>query len=226
MTADDAGAETDPNLLIVGDGPRDGFSLPPLIANGLGRAITHRFQDWHYVTIRDGARVRTGSRMQGGKTVRRKLLFLLQTVLADGFDGLVIVADRDTAARRDRLREMTDWRAAARAEPEYHAVPIALGEANRHVEAWLLDDAQTVQEVCRLAAGAKVPAADCRQPKATVDGLLFAAGFGLEDGLAALAAGVVPDRCRRAGDTGLKQFLSDLRNEFAGLAADADRRAV
>ena len=213
-------AADDPHLLIVGDGPRDGFSLPPLVAAGLGRAIRHRFQDWHYVTIKGGRRMATGSRMQGGKTVRRKLLFLIETVLADGFDGLVVVTDRDTTDPRKQLREMIEWRAAARVEPEYHAVPVALGEANRHVEAWLLDDAQAVQTVCGLGAEFKIPAADCREPKEGLDPLLFAAGFGVENGLAALAAGVVPDRCRRAGTTGFKQFLDDLRAELSAFVDD------
>ena len=44
-------------LLIVGDGPRDGFSLPPLVRTALGHEITHRFQDWHYVLFEDGGRV-------------------------------------------------------------------------------------------------------------------------------------------------------------------------
>ena len=124
-SADDRSSAPEPNLLIVGDGPRDGFSLPPLVAVVLKRDISHRFQDWHYVTIERGRRVSTGSRMQGGKTVRRKLLFLIETVLADGFDGLVVVTDRDTAAPRKQLREMEAWRAAARAEPEYHATELS-----------------------------------------------------------------------------------------------------
>ena len=206
-------------LLIVGDGPRDGFSLPPLVRTALGREIAHQFQDWHYVLFKDGGRVpeRGRVRLLGGKIVRRKLLFLLETVLADGFDGLVVVADRDTAGRRVRLREMTEWRTVAQDVPEYHAVPIALGEANRHVEAWLLDDAQAVQQTCGLPADAAIPGADCRDPKAEVDSLIHAAGFTLEGGLAAVAVAVSPDRCRRPQTTGFKQFVDDLRREFAHL---------
>ena len=96
-----------------------------------------------------------------------------------------------------------------------------MGEANRHVEAWLLDDVQAVQAACRLGAEAKVPASDCREPKEEVDRLLFAAGWDLEGGLHALAAGVVPNRCRRAGATGFEQFLTDLKSEFAAFTAPA-----
>ena len=200
-------------LVIVGDGPRDGFTLPPLIGTILGRPVEPLFRDWHYVGFGDGVR------LQGLKSARRKLGFLLAAVVTDGHDGLVVVTDRDTDGRRDKLRELQGWRDRVRTDPDFFSVPIGLGEANRHVEAWLLDDWQAMQQVCGLPADAAIPGADCREPKAELDALIYGAGFTLESGLAAVAIAVAPDRCRRPQTTGLKQFADDLRSEFARLLA-------
>ncbi|MBI5367205.1 MAG: hypothetical protein HZA54_09220 [Planctomycetes bacterium] len=128
---------------FVGDGPRDETMLPPLVENLLsahhGRkvVVTPSFAGWARLHARG---------------YPRKVLFACQQAADECASGLVATVDRDKSPGRSRLRDLHEGRAAARAM--LIALPIALGEADPHAEAWLVADAATVCHALDMPADA------------------------------------------------------------------------
>jgi hypothetical protein len=195
------------HLFFVGDGPRDGAMLPPLVERILGAEVGGMFREWGPLHLR-------GRGGYGGK-----LQFLIRAARDAGVSGVVAVVDRDKNPQRRRLRDLAAGRAADRtAEPPF---PTALGEAVPHVDAWLLDDHVAVRRGLKLAAEIEIHAVrQTTDPKGSIQSLVQQSETQAGDLLAILAGiarEVVPARCQHAKETGFKKFADDVRRELGPL---------
>ncbi|MCW8141553.1 MAG: hypothetical protein KIT58_21835, partial [Planctomycetota bacterium] len=197
-------------IMVVSDGPRDAAMLPPLVSTILGaevQAVASRA--WSSVVLRRG----------GGYD--RKLRFVLREALDQGARGVVATVDRDRAPRRSRLADLVAGRDAERQDPRSPVaqLPTALGEADPHAEAWLLDDPKAVRAALGLDGRAEVPNVRRSSPKDALDALFAGSDERPLDLLAAVAREVDPGRCAHARETGLEAFCAEVRRELGPLAA-------
>lgn len=198
-------------LSLLADGPRDHATLPLLLATILGRQIAVA-----------GAHEWKGLRLAGGGNAR-KVAFAMRQAIDEGAAGLVVTADQDANPPRKKLRELRDARDAERGKPGPAAIlPVAIGEARPHAEAWLLDDAVAIREGLRLASDHAVPSVrTVSYPKDTIDEL---DGLGEHpdderpiDRLMRIATACDPTRCKNAKETGLHDFVDDVKQELGKL---------
>ncbi len=128
----------------------------------------------------------------------------------------VATVDADKAPQRERLRELQTARDDDRAKAP--SFPTALGEADPHAEAWLLDDPDAVRQVMRLGPDVAVPTVrQSRHPKQTLEDLRVQGEHGFDHVLKILAVivrEVRPARCQHATETGIKAFADDVRCEL------------
>jgi hypothetical protein len=189
-------------LLLVGDGPRDGAAVPRLVEGVLSRPINHEFTAWREIRL-------------SGKGYGRKLLYLIRRARDHSADGVVATVDADKDPSRTKLRTLQ----AARDDDRQSnpPLPIALKEAVPHLEAWLLDDAEAVREVLQLPNTESIPnVARTKDPKQALNDLIDASSE-VDDLLTALseiARRVQRLRCVHAKATGFDSFCDDLRAEF------------
>lgn len=195
-------------LLFVGDGPRDEAAVPELVRTLLGTQISAEFEPWARLNVR-------------GKGYERRLRYATRQARDRRVSGLVATVDRDLASRRQRLKELVDGRDAERQTPT-PLVPTALGEANPHLEAWLLDDQVAVRRTLRLDGDHPLPnVRSVSSPKAELDDLHSRCSRCDEERLAILAemaASVDHARCAHSGETGFKSFVEEVRTELGPLA--------
>lgn len=178
-------------LQYVGDGARDHWMLPPLVEPHVG-AHEVTFTAWHDIRLAGGG-------------YRKKLLYTLIRAQRDGLDGMVAVVDED--GERGRLAELEQAR-------RDRTIPVAIGEARPHGEAWLVDDVEALREVGLL--GPSAPAPKGKRPKSELAALTDADPRDNPTLFAAIAARVRVERCRRAHQSGLQAFVDDLRAELSG----------
>jgi hypothetical protein len=156
--------------------------------------------------------------MGSGKGYDKKLLFALRQALDRGVAGLVLVFDADR--HPDRLREIRKAREDDRAK-HGHRLPTALGQADPHGEAWLVDDAKAVRTVLRLVAGAEVPnVGKVRDAKAALHALIGGCsrnGEKVVGLMGEIAAALAETRCAHAHSTGFRDFAEDVRRELGAL---------
>lgn len=194
-------------LLFVGDGERDAATNP------------------HLVTVITAARVdpttRAWARLnEAGRGYDRKLLFAILQARQEGLDGVVAAVDRDTSRGRDRLREL---QAARDRDREKHApLPTAVGVADPHAEAWLLDDPVAVRTTLRLPADALIPTVrEVESPKNEIARLHRDSprcDEPVRTILIETAQALSPDRCQHDRETGFAHFVADVRHEIGPLA--------
>lgn len=195
-------------LLVVGDGPRDEHILPPLIQGILDRTIEARYTTWKDIRL---AALPHGKRARG---LTRKMTYVLTQVRTRGEDGVAAVVDRDRAPARERLNEL---RTAIEQAP---GVRTAIGEANPHVEAWLIDDPKAVRDSLRLAVDHDIPTPAGCEPKRVLSELCQASPawsvVGSELPLLKRVAGAVRrERCNHRHETGFEEFHRELQSAFA-----------
>jgi hypothetical protein len=188
---------------FLGDGKRDAATIPHLVRNVLRVEIAAVPSQW--------------ARLHGeGRGFARKLAFAIRVAEADNAAGLVAVVDRDRDKKLVRLRELQAER--RRARDSGRLIPIALGEAAPHGEAWLLDDARAVRNALGLEDDVNIPnVRSTSNPKAALDKLIKDSGHVAEssiDALSEIAQRLDPERCFHRDDTGLAAFITDVRNEF------------
>ena len=189
-------------LLIVGDGERDGASIPPLVSTILGHPIAWQFERW--------------PRLQK-KGLDRKLLYSKIQAEDRKLDGLVAVVDADQRMRSKKIKTLI----AARAEMRQSAPPFptALGEAVPNGDAWLLDDPVAVCDALQLDRNTPIAVVTkVADPKPELEALISTssrAGEELLQILAAIAGLVQIERCRHAADTGFEAFAKDVASELA-----------
>ncbi len=190
-------------LLFVGDGARDAAMLPPIVSTILGKAVRPESRNW--------ARLHAA-----GRGYDRKLLFAFAAARADGLAGVVATVDSDKTGR-DRLAEM--HAARARDRTKNPALPAALGCAEPHAEAWLLDDPTAIRAELNLPAAHSLPSVrQSNNPKAVLDEAMSATGTSRYlDRIALVAGALVPSRCGHKKDTGFGAFEQDVAAELGKL---------
>ena len=194
-------------LLFVGDGERDAAMNPHLVRTITGIRVEPTARPW--------ARLNAA-----GRGYECKLLFAIRDARDRQLDGVVATVDQDKSRGRDRLRELV----AARAKDREYAAPLptAVGVANPHAEAWLLDDPVAVRTALGLGTGVQIPnVRTARNPKSDLNGLQSMSerrDEPVRTVLADIARSVDPRRCQHARETGFAAFVDDVRSEIGSLA--------
>jgi hypothetical protein len=205
-------------LRIVGDGERDAATLPPLVKNILGTNFTAHASSWP--RLHRGEKKIKGYDLKGHGL---KLVYLLTEARQARFDGVVATIDADEPTRSEKLKQLKLAREAdrSRAAP----LPVALGEAIPHNEAWLLDDPVAVREGLHLPVGAPIPnVRECADPKPTLEELHRQSPRAAEAPLAVwpdIAARVNATRCNHKQETGFAAFAEEVKVELGSLFAKA-----
>lgn len=128
-------------LHFVGDGERDGQTVPHLVRRILA---SHHQRDVHFApSLAAWARL-------SRKGYARKLRFAQLQAEDRRCAGLVATVDRDKTPAKSRLKILKDARNESRAAGQ--TIPIALGEANPHGEAWLTADPTAVRDALGLSS--------------------------------------------------------------------------
>lgn len=193
-------------LLFVGDGERDAAINPHLVTVITGAKVDPTTRPW--------ARLN-----EAGRGYDRKLLFAIAQARQDGLDGVVATVDRDTSPARDRLRDLEAGRAR---DSEKHApLPTALGVADPHAEAWLLDDPVAVRTTLRLPGNLQIPTVrQVDSPKSEI-GRLHRTSPRSDEPIRAMLIEIAQtlsiDRCRHGRETGFSHFVEDVRHEIGPL---------
>ncbi|MBL8880295.1 MAG: hypothetical protein JNG88_14370 [Phycisphaerales bacterium] len=197
-------------LLIVGEGDRDKAVLPHLVSKILDREISHSFEPWARLNSED---VRTGP-----KYVRKLKMALIQAHKS-GATAVAAVVDNDDSkgARLTALRE-------ARMLIEQNTVgpPMALGHADPHLEAWLLDDEKAVRTTLAFATNRAIRGVgSVKSPKEELNRLWEESPRRRDnpsessiDMLAALSRELSIDRCNQSIRTGLQDFADEVRTRI------------
>lgn len=195
-------------LYFVGDGPRDGATLPRLVERILGADIDGPFKEWRHV------------RLHGKSGYAGKMKFAIRAARDAGASGLVAAVDADKDPQRRRLRDLVAGRDADRASaPPF---PAAIEEAVPHADAWLLDDPTAIRQALQLTSEVEIQTVrQSKNPKATLQSLIEQSEIDTVDLLAILAAiarEVELSRCQHAKETGFKKFADEVRHELGSLA--------
>ena len=189
------------NLLVVGDGELDARTLPSLIRMILGRELRATTRNWRELHL------------LGGNGYAKKLQYLAKECNHAGLDGVVAVVDRDKDAKSRRIQDLRRGREESLSRP-----PIAIGQADPHGEAWLLDDPVAVARTLRLDSSTPVPSVSkSKSPKDELNALHAISPRATErrgEVLGEIAAAVQLKRCTHAKSSGLAAFADDLRAEF------------
>ena len=193
-------------LLFVGDGERGAAMNPPLVQVLTGADVEATTKAW--------------ARLNVGKGYERKLRFAIRQARDEGLQGVVATVDQDKSPGRERLRELEAARTSDRetAPP----LPTALGFANPHAEAWLLDDPVAVRAVLELDTHMEVPSVRrAKSPKdtlATLHGQSRRANVSIRQILAEIAERLDPLRCAHKNETGFAAFAANVHEEIGPLA--------
>jgi hypothetical protein len=193
-------------LLFVGDGERDAATNPYLVTVITGAQVDPTTRPW--------ARLH-----EVGRGYDRKLLLAIPQARQDGLDGVVATVDRDTSPGRDRLRDLQAGR--TRDREKQVPLPTALGVADPHAEAWLLDDPVAVRTTLRLPPDLHIPSVrQVESPKSEI-GRLHRTSPRSDEPIRTLlieiAQSLSLDRCQHAGETGFTRFAEDVRHEIGPL---------
>jgi hypothetical protein len=194
-------------LLFVGDGERDAATNPHLVKRLISSPIEPFAAPWPRLH-------------QAGRGFDRKLLFALRGAREQGLDGVVATVDQDRSRGKERLRSLE----AARTKDREAAAPMptALGCADPHAEAWLLDDAVAVREALRLERDTPIPTVRKVQSPKNEIAALHARSPRNSDPIRAILVEIArkldPDRCQHARETGFAHFTKEVKTEIAPLA--------
>lgn len=199
------------HLLFVGDGERDAAVNPPLVRQITGSDVNATTRAW--------------ARLNAGKGYGRRLQFAIRQARDEGLQGVVATIDHDKSRGQERLRDLRDGRSKDRHTSA--PLPTALGCANPHSEAWLLDDAVAVRASLSLDAKTPIPSVRTTgNPK----GLLAAlhsqsprADVPIREILIAIATAIDPRRCQHQDKTGFAAFADDVREEMRPLIVGSAR---
>ncbi len=196
------------------DGERDELAVPNLVTT-----LIHKEVSVAQTTFwKQGKHLRTRRFHKLGRGYERTLKLVVRQAIDQDCDGVVAVIDRDKGkdARFAKLRAAREDGRAAQ-----DRIPTAIGEANPHLEVWLLDDPKAVKTALGLHNSHEVPAVTKLDdsPKNTLDAMVRASSRAGEK--FALIAGEIASeidlgRCNHANHTGFADFADDVSAEFAG----------
>ena len=212
-------------LLFVGDGDRDGATVPGLVERILGAEITGEVLSWKEI------RLQPKSAPRALRGYASKLMYAVRAARSRRLDGVVATVDTDATKPRSRLAKLKKGRDLDREKAP--PLPTALGEANPHGEAWLLDDPVAVRKALELPADVPIPTVPKSDgPKKALNKLMdqspreTATGDRIQELLGAIAVNVTPNRCAHAQETGFDAFSKDVRDELGGIAHPRTTRDV
>ena len=212
-------------LLFVGDGKRDAAAVPRLVGGILGVEITGENLSWKEI------RLQPKSAPRALRGYARKLMYAIRAARSRRLDGVVATVDTDTAKPRSRLAKLQEGRDLDREKAP--RLPTALGEANPHGEAWLLDDPVAVRKALELPGDVRIPTVGgTDDPKKALNKLMdqspreIGSGNRIQELLGAIAANVIPNRCAHAQKTGFDAFTKDVGDELGRIADPRTTRDV
>jgi hypothetical protein len=190
------------HLLLAADGPRDEAVIPHLVEGILKTNVQSEFRAWRTIRV-------------GGDA--RKLRYMIRVARDQRLCGLLAVVDRDRAPKGARLKKLRDGLEADR--QKYSPFPTALGEADPHGEAWLIDDEKAVRQALKLSPHHPVPTG-AQDPKSELGKLIDASELEFESilvPLAEIAKALDPTRCNHARKNGFEAFACDVKAELGPL---------
>ena len=192
-------------LLFVADGPLDGVTVPRLVEGILHLRVREEMVGW--------ARLH---QTRAGRGYGRKLRFAIRQARDGRLDGVVATVDADRDRRGSRLQELCCAREEDRASSPH--LPVALGQAKPHLDAWLLDDAVAVRGALGVAKDLRIPTVrQEKSPKETLKNLLSQSPRSGERPLEVwpdIAQRLEPPRCQHANETGFAKFIDEVRTEL------------
>src|SRR5258708_2144006 len=196
-------------LFFVGDGQRDAVTVPRLVEGILGVTINAETDNWQDLRLAGGG-------------YPRKFLYAMRRAKARGLAGIVATVDTDRARNKLRLRELRKAREEERSR--LPAFPAAIGQADPHGEAWLLDDPVAVRAALDLAATVEIGTVRrTKDPKEELETLRRASprsGDRLLDLLTNIARAVQSHRCVHARETGFHAFEDEVKMELGLVASE------
>jgi hypothetical protein len=179
--------------------------LPALVQNILDRDVR---------VNNEGQEIAAWARLNGAsRGYGARLLFALLQAQDRNAQGVVAVIDSDKHGQ-DRFKDLKSGRATHR--EKHPPIPTALGCAEPHCEAWLLDS-QAVMKVLDL--GAMITYSN-QTPKGTIDRLIRESRRREEpvaDLQGEIAGCVTPEQCKDAQESGLMAFAKELNTELGKL---------
>jgi hypothetical protein len=192
-------------LLFVGDGPRDEAMVPAIVNRTFPQVTKDEFRAWKNI------------RLDRGRGYEDRLKFALRIAIDAGMVGVVATLDRDKAKSGDRLSALRSARENHRTDSSKPRLRIALGEANPHAEAWILDDPKAIRDVLGLPTSTEVPnVRDCGSPKDSLHALFDQSDRDDDELvlLAELASALNDNRCNHRTETGFQDFIDDIATEL------------
>lgn len=194
-------------LHFVGDGPRDEATIPHIVERVLQVPIHTEAIPWARLTA-----IR-------GSGYARRLRFAIRQAVDAAADGLVAVLDADKDPKR--IQELRKGRDEDRQTSA--PFPTAVGQAEPHGDAWLLDDPAAVRTILNLAADVEVISVrKSKNPKGDLNQLVRASSRGEDDILVVLtdiARVLEVFRCNHGKETGFSDFVEDVERELGPVAA-------
>jgi hypothetical protein len=194
-------------LLVLGDGVSDRDSIPRLVESILGFDFRIEFRAWKQLRLNRG--------------YNRKLQYALFQARDMGVEGVVATLDCDRERPRERLNQLRSAREDDRKKLSSIPIPTALGEARPHLEAWLLDDPKAVRDVLHFPNEKSIPNVARVNPKTELNALI--GDCDRTDRpltlLAEIAGCIDISRCNHSADTGLAEFVQDVRDELGPLVS-------
>ncbi len=193
-------------ILFVGDGERDAVTVPRLVETIIGASLDAETRHW--------------ARLHAPKQYGRKLRYSFLQAKDLAVSGLVATVDRDKDRSGERLSKLRNAREEERARGS--VLPVALGEAAPHGEAWLLDDPVAVRLALNLPPDAEIPSPTrVKSPKEELHRLLETSERGERplEVFPDIARRVDLSRCNHTLKTGFAEFVKDVRQEISPLAS-------
>lgn len=200
-------------IVVVVDGEREFEVLAILVSRILGIQVAEKNRSkWSHSHSLDIGR------LPGLGKVGRRLLFEIRRAHNLEADGVVAAVDRDDGrydhlAKLERAREYERGRGKETAE-----IPVAIGEAAPHFEAWLLDDPDAILTALQLPPDMPIPTVtQCQSPKKELEALVARCESNTShyrDSFKKIAAELAPERCSCREETGFGAFEDDVRVEF------------
>ena len=207
-----------PRIRVIGDGPHEQRVLPILLRRILAREVECETRDaWQHIHQKS---ITIGTHRLAGYAYR--LYAAIRLAESKGLHGVAAVVDADKDGPHARFKQLTLARDAIRHESVL--MPVAVGEAIPHGEAWLLDDPAAVREALGLPSGHDIPnVAKCPSPKDALQKLHSGGprcGDLPRDIRTSIAERLEEQRCNHAEQTGFGPFVREVRSELAPLFTD------
>ena len=193
------------SIRLVAEGFRDEAIMRALIPQIIGHKVFILFKSLKEYHL-------------DGMSLKKKYRFIATSMKVNReFFGIGLF-DRDKNKRREGIREVKE--ALENVEGFNSLFHFAFGEADPHLEAWLLDDPVAIREALGLPPAVQIPSVDSvNDPKEEIEKLRKQ---GPEDVLEAeickileaIAGKLTPKRCTRAKQTGFAQFQKEVHQTF------------